>query len=127
MSTSTRADSWVGKGPSGHGESPKRRARPELGLTWTLRVRPRGGLPHQEVGRSPRRTHPTQLGEFSKDSSESERGGFEVRTARVGVLFPRPSGRAERQVTHPSTSGLDGCKRTVHEGARDSPSLVCRG
>ena len=46
-----------------------------------------------------------------------------MRTARVGVLFPRPSGLAERQTTHPSTSGLDGCKRTVHEGAsaRESP------
>ena len=50
-----------------------------------------------------------------------------MRTARAGVLFPRPSGLAERQTTHPSTSGLAGCKRTVHEGARDSPSLVCRG
>ena len=78
MSTSTRVDSWVGKGPSGDGGSKKRRARPELGLTWTLRVRPRGGLPHHEVGRSPRRTHPTQLGEFSKDSSESKSGGFKV-------------------------------------------------
>ena len=41
-----------------------------------------------------------------------------MRTARAGVLFPRPSGLAERQTTHPSTSGLDGCKRTVHEGAK---------
>ena len=49
-----------------------------------------------------------------------------MRTARVGVLFPRPSGLAERQTTHPLTSGLDGCKRTVHKGVRDSPSLVCR-
>ena len=50
-----------------------------------------------------------------------------MRTARAGVLFPRPSGLAKRQNTHPSTSGLDGCKRTAHEGARDSPSLECRG
>ena len=40
---------------------------------------------------------------------------------------PRPSGRAERQVTHPLTSGPDGCEQAVHEGARDSLSLVCRG
>ena len=43
------------------------------------------------------------------------------------MLVPRPSGRAERQVTHPLTSGPDGCKQAVHEGARDSLSLVCRG
>ena len=38
-----------------------------------------------------------------------------------------PSGLAERQTTHSSASGTDECKRTVHECARDSPSLVCRG
>ena len=40
------------------------------------------------------------------------------------MLVPRPSGRADRQVTRPLTSS-DGCKQAVHESARDS--LVCRG
>ena len=87
----------------------------------------RAGLRHQEVGRSPRRTHPTQLRELSTDSSESERGGFKKCVARAGVLVPRPSGLAERQTTHSSTSGPDECKRPVHECVRDSPSLECRG
>ena len=43
------------------------------------------------------------------------------------MQVPRPNGRAERQVTHPLTSGSDGWKQAVHEGARDSLSLVCRG
>ena len=50
-----------------------------------------------------------------------------MRVASEGVLLPEPSGRAERQVTDSSTSGPDGCKQAVHEGARDSPSLECRG
>ena len=52
---------------------------------------------------------------------------FELRTARAGVLVSRPSGHAERQVTHPSTLGPVGCKQAVREGARNSLSLVCRG
>ena len=46
----------------------------------------RVGLPSQEVGRSPR--------------GARQQGGFEKCFARVGVLFPGPSGRAERQTTH---------------------------
>ena len=44
-----------------------------------------------------------------------------------GVLLPEPGGLAERQTTHSSTSEPDECKRAVHKGARDSPSLECRG
>ena len=47
--------------------------------------------------------------------------------AQVGVLFPKPSGCAERQPIHSPASGTDECKRAVQEGARDSLSLVCRG
>ena len=46
---------------------------------------------------------------------------------RKGVLLPEPSVCVEREPTHSSASRTDECMRNVHECARDSPSLVCRG
>ena len=55
-----------------------------------------------------------------------KRRGFKTCNAQVGVLIPRPSGRAERQATHSSTSGPDGCKQAVFEGqpSAEHPSCV---
>ena len=65
-------------------------------------------------------------GSSARESRESKKGEvFKQCVVREGLQFPRPSGRAERQVTHSSIQGSDECKRAVHQGA--SPSLVCRG
>ena len=78
------------------------------------------GLPSQEVGRT------TEVA--VSGSQETPKGKVLTSVfAQAGVQVPRPSGLAERQTTHSSASGTDECKRTVHECARDSPSLEYRG
>ena len=127
MCTSTRADSWVGEWPSGHGGGPERGSKTWAGFDVYPPNDTRAGQPHKRWA-GVRETHLTQLGEFSRDSRESEKGKvLWSALPKRACKFPGRAGVAERQVTHSSASRPDVCKRTVHECASDSSSWECRG
>ena len=116
-----QSNSRVPNRPRGHRRAPERGDKAKIAAKQVPKKFPVFSPPSKT--RSPDTTQVAVSGTQESPTGEVLRSVF----ARAGVLFPRPSGHAERQTTHSSTPRSDECKRAAHESARDSPSLECRG